>query len=334
MRLRRSDVTGPGWRRARRGRGFTYTDASGATLADPSARDRIRSLVIPPAWQDVWISPHPHGHIQAVGTDDAGRRQYLYHPSWREERDTVKHARVLGLAPLLPEFRTEVARAMSTSGLGGERVLSTALHLLDRGIFRVGGESYAQDNGSHGVATLLRSHVTLRGDVVEFCFPAKSGVEFARSLEDPALARVLRSLRRSRSDSDRLMVYRVGRRWCEVRSDEVNERFKELVGDEYSVKDLRTWHATVSAAVLFALAGRPGSRTGTARVEAAVMREVAEELGNTPAVARKSYVDPKVVQEFEKGRTVAAAVRKVKGDPGTGAGRETVERAVVRLLKS
>ncbi|HEX6340050.1 DNA topoisomerase IB [Umezawaea sp.] len=332
MRLRRSDVTGPGWRRARRGRGFTYTDQAGATVA-ADARERVTSLAIPPAWRDVWISPHPNGHIQAVGTDDAGRRQYLYHPAWREQQDAEKHARVLELAPALPAFREEVARAMGGSGLGRDRVLAVALHLLDRGIFRVGGESYQQDNGSHGVATLLRSHVAVRKDVVEFRYPAKSGVEFARCLEDSALAAVVRSLRRSRSGSDRLLVHRSGRDWCEVRSDDVNERFKEMVGEGYSVKDLRTWHATVLAAVAFGRVERPGSGRGVARVEAAVMREVAEELGNTAAVARKSYVDPRVVEGFEEGRTVGDVVREVGGEWETGEGRSAVERAVVRLLK-
>jgi DNA topoisomerase I len=324
MRLRRSDVTGPGWRRARKGRGFTYTDASGA-VADASVRERIASLAIPPAWQDVWISPHANGHIQAVGTDDAGRRQYLYHPRWREARDAEKHDRVLTLAPRLPAFRGEVRRMMSLSGC--ERVLGVALCLLDLGIFRVGGESYAQDNGSYGVATLLREHVAVRGSVVEFRFPAKGGIEVVRSLRDPGLAGVVRSLRR-RSGVGRLLVYWEGRRWCEVTADEVNARFKEMVGEEYSVKDLRTWHATVVAAVAFARVDRAGARTGSrrgmARVEAEVMREVAEELGNTPAVARKSYVDPRVVEGFEEGRTVGEVL---------GEEREVVEEAVVRLLK-
>jgi DNA topoisomerase IB len=305
-------------------------DASGA-VADPSVRERISALAIPPAWRDVWISPHANGHIQAVGTDDAGRRQYLYHPGWREARDAEKHDRVLSPAPRLPGFRREVVEMMAGPGLGCERVVAVALHLLDRGIFRVGGETYAQDNGSHGVATLLRDHVAVRGSAVEFRYPAKGGIEFAREVEDPGLAEAVRALRRGRSGSERLLVYRNGREWCEVTSDGVNERFKELAGEEYSVKDLRTWHATVSAAVAFARVERPGSRRGMARVQAEVMKEVAEELGNTPAVARKSYVDPRVVEGFEEGRTVGAALRKVKGD--VVGGREVLERAVVRLVK-
>ncbi|PRY33742.1 DNA topoisomerase IB [Umezawaea tangerina] len=322
MRLRRSAVTGPGWRRRRRGRGFTYTDGDGA-VADAPTRQRIEDLVIPPAWRDVWICPYPNGHIQAVGTDDAGRRQYLYHERWRSDRDEEKHDRVLTLAPRLPAFRESLEESMLATGLGADRVLATALHLLDSGVFRVGGESYAQDNGSHGVATLLRSHVEVNGDAVGFRFPAKSGIEFERVVEDKALARVVRSLRRGRTGDDRLLVYRDGRERCEVHAEEVNGRFKELVGDEYSVKDLRTWHGTVSAAVGFAKAGTPGSKTGVKRVEAEVMREVAEELGNTPAVARRSYVDPRVVRAFEGGRTIREGI----GDRGER------DRAVIRLVK-
>lgn len=325
MRLRRSQLTGPGWHRRRRGRGFSYVDDDGAVLDDPEVRERIDDLVIPPAWRDVWICPHPNGHIQAVGVDAAGRKQYLYHERWRSERDEEKHERVLALAPALPAFRERVARELAGRGLGRERVLATALQMLDRGVFRVGGESYAEDNGTHGVATLLREHVVVRGVAVEFCYPAKGGVEFCRIITDPALARAVKSLSRSRSGSDRLLVYRSGRQWCEVRSDDLNERFKDLVGAEFSVKDLRTWHATVSAAVAFARAERPDSQRGRRRVEAAVMREVAEELGNTPAVARKSYVDPKVVRAYEGGRAIRA---KDLDD------RQAVERAVIRLLKS
>ncbi|WNV89379.1 DNA topoisomerase IB [Umezawaea sp. Da 62-37] len=326
MRLRRSALNGPGWHRGRRGRGFTYTDGDGNKL-DAEARQRVADLVIPPAWRDVWICPYPNGHVQAVGTDDAGRRQYLYHERWRSERDEEKHDRVLGLVPRLPAFRAEVGRMMGGSGLGADRVFGTALHLLDRGVFRVGGESYAQENGSHGVATLLCSHVEVSGDEVGFRFPAKSGIEFVRSVRDGALARVVRALRRGRSGEDRLLVYREGRKRCEVHSDEVNERFKGLVGEEYSVKDLRTWHGTVSAAVgfsgVFAEVGLPGSKAGVRRVEAEVMRRVAEELGNTPAVARKSYVDPRVVGAFEGGRVIREGISD----------REARDRAVARLVR-
>lgn len=321
MRLRRSDPSGPGLRRRARGRGFQYTDDSGSPV-DPGSVERIKSLVIPPAWRDVWVCPHPNGHIQAVGTDAAGRRQYLYHPRWRQDRDDEKHDRVLALGPVLPGFRAEVAREVASRGRSRERVLAVALAMLDRGVFRVGSEEYAADNGTYGVATLLCSHVTVgsRLSTVDFRYPAKGGIEFTTSVEDAVLARAVKALLRGRSGADRLLVDANG---YEVGSDDLNERFKELVGSEFSVKDLRTCHATVSAAVAFAREGRPESLRGRKRVEAAVMREVAESLGNTPAVARKSYVDPRVVRLFHEGRLI----RPKSGD------REVVERAVWRLLR-
>ncbi len=319
VRLRRSDPSGPGWHRRARGRGFSYTDVEGAPV-DAESVERIKSLAIPPAWRDVWVCPYPNGHIQAMGTDAAGRRQYLYHQRWRQDRDEEKHDRVLALAPALPAFRAEVARELEGRGRSRERVLAVALALLDRGVFRVGGETYAADNGTYGVATLLCSHVTVRGSIVDFSYPVKGGIEFTTSVEDEAVTRAVKSLLRGRSGEERLLTdvggYQIG-------SDDVNERFKELVGAEFSVKDLRTWHATVSAAVAFAREGRPESQRGRKRVEVAVMREVAEQLGNTPAVARKSYVDPRVVRLFHEGTVI-----KPKSDD-----RETVERAVMRMLR-
>ncbi|SEQ61217.1 DNA topoisomerase IB [Lentzea albida] len=305
MRLRRSDPAGPGWTRRRQGKGFRYTDAKGQTLtADDVAR--VKALVIPPAWREVWISPHPTGHIQAVGYDDAGRRQYLYHEQWRVQRDAEKFDRVLKLAPKLGKFREQVARDMKARGR--TRLLAVALRLLDRGIFRVGHEQYVEENGTHGVATLLCEHLSVRGSRVRFHFPAKSGVEVDQEITDPELARALKSLLRGKTPDCRVF---------EITADDVNERFRELVGDEFSVKDLRTWRATVFAAEFFAAElarrGRPSQRAISA-----VMKEVAAELGNTPAVTRKSYVDPRLVEAFEQGRVIGG------GDP---------ERAVRKLLR-
>ncbi|WP_189224894.1 DNA topoisomerase IB [Saccharothrix coeruleofusca] len=316
MRLRRSDPSAPGWRRRRRGRGFSYVDAEGAVLDDPEQLARIKDLVIPPAWRDVWICPHPNGHIQAVGIDSAGRKQYLYHERWRRERDEEKHDRVLALAPKLPAFRERVASGLRER----DRAMWVALALLERGVFRVGGETYAEDNGSHGVATLLCGHVAVHRSAVDFCYPAKSGVRFTTTVEDRELARAVASLRRGRAAEERLLVDKAGN---PVRSDDVNQRFKELVGEEFSVKDLRTWHATVLAAAAFAYQGRPDSKRGRKRVEAAVMREVSEALGNTPAVARKSYVDPRVVRLYERG--VVLNTRRTD--------RESLESAVLRMLR-
>jgi DNA topoisomerase IB len=343
MRLRRSDPAKQGLRRVRRGKGFGYVDQFGRSV-DAATKERILSLVIPPAWEDVWICPWPNGHIQAVGTDAAGRRQYLYHPAWHETRDRDKHERVLTLARRLPEARVEIGRRLRRSGLGRERVGAVALRLLDAGLFRTGGEEYENDNGSHGVATLRKEHVTVSGDVVSFCFPAKSGIEREADVRDPALARAVTALKRSRGPSDRLLQYRSGEAWCELTSTEINKDFKELVGVEYTVKDLRTWAATLLAAASFAErvdGGAPRSERQRKKVEREVMTMVSEHLGNTPAVARRSYVDSRVVDEFAAGRTIARALARAsapdrrrlrQGDLAEVNGRAALERAVIRLL--
>lgn len=337
MRLRRSNVWGKGIRRKRSGRGFRYCDDAGEPVRDAEILDRIRGLVIPPAWRDVWICPHPNGHIQAVGTDDAGRRQYLYHTSWRQARDEEKHRRVVTLARKLPELRVAVAADLASSGLGRERVLAGALRMLDRGVFRTGGDEYAQEGvngpGTRGVATLLRGDVTVRGGEVLFDFLAKGAVERRVRIRDGELAALVSALRRGRADDERLLVYRDGRARREVRADDINERLREIVGDDFSAKDLRTWHATVIAAVALAGVEQPSSERGRKRAEKAVMTEVAEQLGNTPAVARRSYVDPRVLTAWERGDTIATA--DLPTNPSALADDETraaIEKAVIRLL--
>ncbi|NKE56867.1 DNA topoisomerase IB [Lentzea sp. PSKA42] len=304
MRLRRSAPSGPGWTRVKHGKGFRYLDAHGRPLAADDIA-RVKALVIPPAWREVWICPHPNGHIQAVGYDDAGRRQYLYHERWRTDRDAEKFDRVLKLAKRLRKFREQIVNDMRSRGR--KRLLAIALRMLDLGVFRVGHEEYAEDNGTHGVATLLCEHLSVRGDRVRFRFPAKHGVEVDEEIIDAMLARAVRSLLQGQPPDCRVF---------DLTADDINDRFRELVGEEFSVKDLRTWHATVRAAQAFARAllerGKPSKRAVSA-----VMREVAEDLGNTAAVARKSYVDPRLVEAFERGEVIG------NGDP---------ERAVRKLL--
>jgi DNA topoisomerase I len=333
MKLRRSVVNGTGLTRIRRGRGFSYVDAQREPVADPETLARIESLVIPPAWKKVWICPYPNGHIQAVGTDAAGRRQYVYHSQWRTERDEEKFDRVLNLAKRLPEWRAQVLTDLNGRGLHRERVLAIAQQLIDRGYFRAGGEEYAEENGSYGLATLLREHVRVGRNSVDFDYPAKSGVQRTISLEDPLLIKAVRSLLRAEATSERFLVYRTADGWCEVRSDDLNERFRELVGNEFSVKDLRTWHGTVLAAEHFATAGEPTSKTARRREEAAVMRAVSEELGNTPAVARRSYVDPRVVVGYEQGVTIRQAVRRAEHERTLLGRQHLIENATARLIR-
>ncbi|MGW5574785.1 DNA topoisomerase IB [Nocardia thailandica] len=333
MRLRRVRPYGPGIERVRRGRGFGYRTTDGDRVDDPATLARIEALVIPPAWREVWISDHPHGHIQAVGVDAAGRKQYLYHEQWRRERDEEKFDRVLELATHLPAARRRVRADLARDGLGKLRICAAAITLLDRGVFRVGGEEYAEENGSRGVATLLREQVRVSGDTLCLDFPAKGGIRRQARVTDPALVTVVRALRRVRPESGRLLVYRERGGLCDLTADDVNQRFKELTGCEGSVKDLRTWEATVLAAECFAeREPAPESERRRRAVIKEVMTEVAERLGNTPTVARDAYVDPRVVTAFTEGRTIAAALRRADRCRSAERRRDAVEKAVLRLL--
>jgi DNA topoisomerase-1 len=333
MRLRKSTVNGPGLGRVRRGRGFSYVDVDRDRVGDPEVLARIEALVIPPAWKNVWISPYPNGHIQAVGTDVAGRRQYVYHERWQAERSEEKYDRAVSLAKQLPDWRLHLLTDLRGRGVGRDRVLALAQHLIDQGYFRAGGEEYVEENGSYGLSTLLRDHVRLRRDCVDFDYPAKSGVRRTVSLEDPLVLSAVRSLLRADTSTDRLLAYRTSDGWFEVHADDLNVRFRELVGADFSVKDLRTWHGTVLAAEAFAIAREPNSKTARRREEAAVMRAVSEQLGNTPAVARRSYVDPRVVSAYEQGLTIAPALQRAKRQRTPEARRETIERATARMIR-
>ena len=333
MRLRRSTLDKPGLTRKRRGKGFAYYDSDGELLTDEKTLQRVKDLVIPPAWKKVWISPHPNGHIQAVGTDAAGRRQYIYHQAWQEERAEEKFDRVLDLSLQLPQWRARVTEDLGAKGLGRDRVLALALHLLDRGYFRAGGEQYADENESYGLATLLCEHITLHRDSVMFDYPAKSGVRRTLEITDQAVVRAVRSLMRRDGRTERFLVCRNGSGWTDIRADDLNARFKELVGEDYSVKDLRTWHGTVLAAEAFVDADPPVSPKVVKRVESAVMKEVSEALGNTPAVARGSYVDPRVVRGYEQGQTIAAAAKRADRARNPGDAQIILEKATRTLIR-
>jgi DNA topoisomerase I len=333
MRLRRSLVSGPGLHRVRRGRGFSYHDQEGKAITDETTLARIKGLVIPPAWKNVWISPHPTGHIQAVGTDVAGRRQYLYHEKWQQDRAEEKFDRVLEMSKALPDMRRQINADLKKRGLERDRVLALALQLLDLGYFRAGGEQYAEENNSFGIATLLCEHVALRRQAVEFDFPAKSGVRRTLLIEDAEVVRSVRALMRRPDRSGRLLVCRNSSEWKDIHADDLNARFKELVGAEYTVKDLRTWHGTVLAAAAFVDADPPVNKTVIKRVESAVMKEVSEELGNTPAVARGSYVDPRVVEGYEKKMTIATGVRSANRAKTAGQRQAILEDSTARLIR-
>ncbi|HYP46458.1 MAG TPA: DNA topoisomerase IB [Propionibacteriaceae bacterium] len=331
-RLRTVSPKSRGWTRHRDGDDFVFVDDLGQPLAGDVA-ERCRALVIPPAWQDVWICPVPNGHLQAVGTDDAGRRQYLYHEEWRRRRDKSKHDRVLEVAGRLPRARRKVSAHLKLDGMPYERALGAAFRLLDLGFFRIGGESYAEANNTFGLATIQKQHVTIVNKQVVFDFVAKSGKERYVALADQLVRDAVADLL-SRSDgSQELLAYHDGNAWRDVTSSDINTYVKQVVGGEVSAKDFRTWHGTVIAEV--SLARKTESAvTPTARKRAVstAMKEVASYLGNTPTVARSSYVDPRVIDLFLDGATIAPALAKTDQDLADGFTHGKIERAVLDLL--
>ena len=337
MRLRQSNPRRAGYRRARHGRGFRYFAPDGAPVTDPEHLQRFKGLVIPPAWKDVWICPWPNGHLQAIGTDDAGRRQYLYHPRFRLQQEQAKHEHVLEIAGRLPDARRRIAEDLGGRGLSRERVLACAARLLDLGFFRIGSERYARTNGSYGLTTILRGHVEChRGGQVVFTYTAKGGYDRMNAVADTATCKTLTALLRQREPDQRLLAYREGRSWHEVHSSELNAYLKDLFGTDVSAKDFRTWHATVLAAVALAVSSRAARDSATARKKAEVraVKEVAQYLGNTPAVCRASYINPRIFELYEQGRTVASALDALGRDSAFGqpATHGPVEQAVLKLL--
>jgi DNA topoisomerase-1 len=294
---------------------------------------RCKLLVIPPAWEQVWICPAPNGHLQAVGTDDAGRRQYLYHEQWRLKRDRQKHDRVLEVAARLPAARRAVAQDLQLEGMPYQRALGTAFRLLDLGFFRIGGEAYAEANNSYGLATIQKEHVSIEDGSVIFNYVAKSGQERYVALADDLVLRAVRDLLARRSGGSELLAYKDGRQWHDVSSNDINSYIKTQVGEEMSAKDFRTWHGTVIAAVVLADANE-SAKTIKARKRAvsAAMKEVAGYLGNTPTVARSSYVDPRVVDLFNDGVTISPELAATDDDLSDGTTHGKIERAVLNLL--
>ncbi|MDR7277529.1 DNA topoisomerase IB [Catenuloplanes atrovinosus] len=318
-RLRRSTLTKPGLSRRRQGTGFSYRDADGRPIRDADTLRRIRALVIPPAWKDVWISPDPRGHIQATGVDDAGRKQYRYHDDWRAARDAKKFDRVLEAARHLPGVRARVRRDLTGGDdLSRERVLAASVRMLDLGLFRVGGEEYAarDEDPSFGLSTLRADHLTISRGAATLCFPGKSGVEHCVTIEDELVNSVLSRLKKRRHGGERLLVYRDADtgRWAEVSAETINAYLREVSHRRMTAKDFRTWHGTVEAASALAASGQQPTRAKRRRVVSRAMKQVAEALGNTPAVARASYVDPRIVEHYEEG-----------GEIRTGSEREVRE---------
>ncbi|MGO4383061.1 DNA topoisomerase IB [Specibacter sp. RAF43] len=294
-RLHRSDVEEPGIRRGRAGTGFTYSGPDGHRLGEDE-RGRIADLVIPPAWREVWINPDPRGHIQAVGRDDAGRRQYIYHPSWTDAQDREKFRRAARLGALMPVIRRRTARQFRESARPRTRALAAALRLLDAGALRIGSENYARTNHSYGLSTLQCRHVRLKQDSIALAFPGKSGRRWERSIEDSALARFLEPLL-ARPSRAPLLAYRDGADWVELDAAAINAHIRALAGDGFTAKDFRTWQGTMTAAGVLVRAKPDDGETAIRNA----VRAVARQLGNTEAVARRAYIDPRLLSAFAEG---------------------------------
>ena len=344
-RLRRADPGGPGLTRSRSGKTgpFALLDAKGRPVTDAPTIARVNALAIPPAWQDVWICPDERGHVQALGTDAAGRRQYLYHPDWHAQRARRKFADMEDFARALPALREHVERDLALDGVPAPRVLACIVRLLDRGFFRIGSEDYAERNKTYGLATMRKEHVTVADRAISFDFPAKHGLRRVQHVVDPVSADVVDILKRRRGGGEELFAYRDGPRspWRDVKSDQINAYLKQATGLEVSAKDFRTWNATVLAAVAIAVADPKSHTTArrkapspTARKRAVVraVKEVSRYLGNTPAVARASYIDPRVFDRFMSGQTIAPALHLLDDGPDTPATQGPIEDAVLELL--
>jgi DNA topoisomerase-1 len=346
-RLRRSSCAAPGISRRGRGRGFEYRDPDGERIDDPEVLARIAELTIPPAWRDVWICMDPRGHLQATGVDAAGRKQYRYHEQWRAHRDRQKFDSMIAFGEALPRVRRRVARDLRAahggkSGrsapldarLSRERVLACAVRLLDLGFFRIGSGDYAERNESFGLTTMLRKHVTIEGEQLVFDFPAKSGQRRVQAIADADALEIVAELKRRRGGTQ-LLAYREDATWSELHADEVNEYIKRHSGGEFTAKDFRTWNATVLASVALAAQAEQSTRAARERRVGAAVKTVAAYLGNTPAVARASYIDPRVIDRYLAGTTIAETLQQLpsgEADLAQMRIRSRVEAAVLELL--
>ena len=335
-RLRRVDCGAPGITRRRRGRGFEYLDEEGERIEDRETVERIRSLAIPPAWEEVWVCSDPLGHIQATGVDARGRKQYRYHDRWRERRDREKFDAMLEFARLLPKLRAQVERDLRRHKLSRERVLACAVRLLDRGFFRIGSEDYAEENETYGIATMRKRHVTVNGESVVFDYEGKGGKRRVQVVGDRSVVGLIGTLRNRRGGGHELLAYRNGRAWQDVRSTEINDYIKEAIGPDRSAKDFRTWNATVLAAVVLAASARErdlSTKGGRNRAKRDAVKEVARYLGNTPAVCRASYIDPRVFDRFDGGLTVGGVFERLPEDPADWPEiQRPIEEAVLDLI--
>jgi len=326
--LIRSDPHGPGIHRERASGGFRYRDSSGAQVSDPETTRRIAALGIPPAWNDVWISADPLGHIQATGIDSRGRTQYRYHQVWREQRDAQKFSHMLRFAEALPALRSATVRDLGRRQLNRDRVAAAAVRLIDRGLFRIGGERYAELDHHYGVATLEKRHVRLGHGSLRFDYVAKEGKRREITVHDPLVLPTVRALAHSDNGLDTLFAWEHEGSWRPMHSHDVSGYIAGRAGAHFTAKEFRTWNATVLMAV--ALAASPPATSDRARsltINAGV-RTVAQWLGDTPTVAKASYIDPRLIRRYQADGRLGAIPLVPAELPVT----EEAEAAVVALL--
>ena len=297
--LLRSDPHGPGITRVRTGAGVRYHDAAGADVTDAETLARIRALAIPPAWKDVWISPEPLGHIQATGIDSRGRTQYRYHQLWREQRDAQKFEHMLRFAGTLPALRAATVQDLGRRELDRDRVAAATVRLLDLGLFRIGGEKYAELDHHYGATTLQKRDVRMTSDGVRFDYLAKEGKRRAITITDQAVRQTVRALTDSGSTGEELFCYWAGGTWQPLRSHEVSSYIARHAGGHFTAKEFRTWNATVLMALLLANAEPSPTARGRVKAVTAGIRGVADWLGDTPTVARRSYIDPRLISRYQ-----------------------------------
>jgi DNA topoisomerase-1 len=323
-----------GWRRLGSRRRFHYEDARGRHITDKEKLERIESLVIPPAWKDVWISPRPGAKLQATGVDSAGRRQYLYHPAYRAKQEQAKYDKLIRFAERLPNLREVMAEHLEGEEFSYDWSCALAVRLINLGWFRVGSERYTKKHRTFGITTLNKSHVTVRGSRVAFKYRGKHRVWVHTALVDAELADSMRALSKLEGGR-RLFRYRTDDELFNLTDRKLNEYIQEHMGEEFTAKDFRTWGGTLIAAVAFAERGAPDTEAEAKRTVAGVMRSVGERLGNTPAVARSSYVSPAVVEQYLDGRTIDDfRPRHLRVVGARDIGLDLEERALLSLLRS
>jgi DNA topoisomerase-1 len=323
-----------GWTRRGRGGHFRYVDARGNAITDEEQLERIRALVIPPAWKDVWISPSPRAKLQASGRDAAGRRQYLYHAEFRAQQEQAKFDRLIRFAERLPTLRAATAEDITRDELDRLRVSAIATRLINAGWFRVGSERYARESRTFGITTIRKGHVRVRDNRISFDFRSKHRTVVRTTLVDDELADAMNALL-ALPGGRRVFRYRYEDSICNLTGARLNDYVREHMGDEFTAKDFRTWGGTLVAAIAFAEHGPPASQTEAKKAIPAVMRRVGQELGNTPAVARSSYVSPAVIDQYLDGRTIEDfRPRHLRVVGAREVGLDPEEQALLSLLRS